>query len=185
MKPRSLRGFTLIELLIAVAVFAVMGAMAYGGLNAVLNASEHSRAQAEKLRSLQFAIRIIERDIALAANRPVRDLLGDPEPAMRSASDPLLTLTQAGRRGASGQPRSTLQRVGYRFENGTLYRLTWTGLDGVSLADALRSKLLDNVESIELRFLDKENAWQTAWPQASATPVPVPIPQQQTPPQGA
>ena len=47
------RGFTLIELLVALAVFAVLAVMAYGGLNQVLMTRSVVDDQAEALRSLQ------------------------------------------------------------------------------------------------------------------------------------
>ena len=106
MPAHSSRGFTLIELLIAVTVFAIMGAMAYGGLASVLESQQHIHAQSQRLRSLQFTMRMVQRDAELAVERPVRDQLGDVEPAMRTASDPLLILTQAGWPNPHGRPRS-------------------------------------------------------------------------------
>jgi general secretion pathway protein J len=46
MKTNRVRGFTLLELLIAVAVFAVVSALAYGGLQAVLSADGQTRLRA-------------------------------------------------------------------------------------------------------------------------------------------
>ena len=43
----NFEGFTLLELLIAVAVFAVLSALAYGGLNNVLLTSRYTQEDAE------------------------------------------------------------------------------------------------------------------------------------------
>lgn len=158
------RGFTLIELLIAVAVFAVMGAMAYGGLNSVLDTQQHARQQMARLRNLQYAVRILQRDVELAVERQVRDQLGDPQPALLSAIDPLLILTQNGWPNTAGQLRSHLVRVAYRYEDGGLYRLTWTTLDGITPSEAQSTLLLDKVEGVEFRFMGEDLAWKNTWP---------------------
>lgn len=169
-------GFTLIELLIAMTVFAIMSAMAYGGLNSVLNASEHTRGQAKQLRDLQLAIRLMQRDIELAVDRPVRDFLGDPEDPVRSGGDPLLLLTQAGWPNPGGLTRSNLRRVGYRIEEDILYRLTWNSLDGAEPSDTLRTRVLSNITEIQFRFLNSENDWVGSWPQPVAQGEPTAMP---------
>ena len=53
------RGFTLIELLIAISIFVVMAAMAYGGLSAVITSRETVTAALDrsKIMPLTFARR--------------------------------------------------------------------------------------------------------------------------------
>ncbi|UCE89614.1 MAG: type II secretion system minor pseudopilin GspJ, partial [Pseudomonadota bacterium] len=84
--PRQV-GFTLLELLVALAVFAVMSAMAYGGLSSVLNMREQTDAAAQRLASVQRAFLRIERDLEQSVTRGVRDAFGSMQLALEAAED--------------------------------------------------------------------------------------------------
>jgi general secretion pathway protein J len=157
-------GFTLIELLVAVGVFAVLSALAYGGLNSVLATQSYTQEQAERLQILQLSMRYIQRDLEQIANRPVRDQYGDEQAALILEPLPTLSLTHAGWRNPGGQTRSQLQRVSYELEENTLYRIVWPMLDGADAEKVLRTNLLDNVEKLEIRVLDLDEKWHTEWP---------------------
>ncbi len=181
LKPQSRTrsdGFTLLEILIAMAVFAILGVMAYGGLNSVLISHEHNKQQAERLRELQLSLRYLERDITQLVDRPVRNEYGDIENALQTAAQPLLSLTRGGWRNPAGLTRSTLQRVAYDInEENTLIRLVWPTLDGYTVENSLVSPLLTDVDHFQLRFLDQNDEWLTDWPpqnsnQANLSPLP-------------
>ena len=164
------QGLTLIELLIAVSVFAVLSALAYSGLNNVLLTSSHAQAQADRLASLQMAMRYLQRDVDQIVDRRIRDQYGDQRPALESAEaseeEPLVSFTRAGWANPAGQPRSELQRVAYDYDekNERLLRLTWPMLDGAHEDTTLQTKLLESVTGFELRYMDDRRQWQTSWP---------------------
>jgi general secretion pathway protein J len=58
------RGFTLLEMLVAMAVFAIMSVVAYGGLRAVLSADQVTQEHARRLADLQVTLSVLERDLA-------------------------------------------------------------------------------------------------------------------------
>ena len=70
-------GFTLLELLVAVAVFAVVGVMAYGGLQAVMSQQQRTNEHAQRLADLQLAYRVMQRDLEQLIDRPIRNEYGD------------------------------------------------------------------------------------------------------------
>jgi general secretion pathway protein J len=164
------RGFTLLELLIAVAVFAVLSALAYGGLNNVLLTSRYAQEDAERLAALQLAMRYLQRDVEQAIGRQIRDQYGDPQPALKSAEvdsdQPLLSFTRAGWPNPAGQLRSQLERVAYNFnrENKELVRITWPELDGAGQDTAMKTTLLEGVDALKFRFMNEQGQWQAAWP---------------------
>ena len=57
-----MQGFTLLELLIAVAIFALIGAMAYGGLQQVLVQQQRTGQQSQRLSDLQKSYLIMQRN---------------------------------------------------------------------------------------------------------------------------
>ena len=171
MKPAvRMAGLTLIELLIAVAVFSVLSALAYSGLNNVLFAASRIQAEAEQLAQLQMVMRFIQRDFDQLVNRQIRDQFGDKQPPLESAEpsdeQPIVSFTRAGWSNPTGQLRSTLQRVAYDLneEEERLVRITWLELDGATEKAALRMILLEPVTELSFRYMNDQGHWQNTWP---------------------
>jgi general secretion pathway protein J len=175
-------GLTLIELLISVAIFAVLSALAYGGLNNVLLTSAHTQAETKRLTTLQLAMLYLERDINQMIDRPIRGQYGDMEPALAApppdAEQPLMSFTRAGWANPAGQLRSQLERVAYDFdeEKEQLVRITWPLLDGASKETEIKATLLDAVTGLKFRFMDDQEQWHTSWPPLLANPGTIPRP---------
>lgn len=173
-----IRGFTLLELIIAISIFALVSAMAYGGLNAVLRSANATREAEAKLEALQLAMAVLMQDFTQLTNRSVRDAYGDTRPAL-IGPDPQTGGFQFTRRGwpnPAEQPRGTLQRVIYRVEDGVLIRGYWLALDAAPNAEPVQMPLLEGVSSITLRYLGEESTWVDQWPPLTATPAPSKLP---------
>lgn len=167
-------GFTLLELLIAVAVFAVLGAMAYGGLNAVLNTQAQTELAAERLEALQLTMRYLERDLEQILPRPIRNAFGDTESALYLDGQPVLALTQAGMRNPSGLSRSSLLRVSWGLEDDAVVRTVWPHLDGSQVEQTRKTRLLEEVDDLNIRVMDDKKTWVEQWPPLSVTPEKTP-----------
>ncbi len=165
--PQS--GFTLLELLVALAIFALMSAMAYGGLQTLLESRKHTDRAAEQFSRLQNTLLFLQQDLSQVVERSVRDELGDREPVFSGAdTEYLLQLTRGG---AVGRPdTAALQRVAYRMEEGRLQRVNWPVLDRVQGMEPLVMELVDGVTDIQIRFLHTE--WQPDWPGQGGRPLP-------------
>ncbi|MES1925492.1 type II secretion system minor pseudopilin GspJ [Salinisphaera sp. T31B1] len=169
MSPVRQRGFTLIELLIAIAIFVVMAAMAYGGLSAVISSRETVTAALDRSKTMQMAVWRISRDIEQIVNRPIRDSFGDRQPAIAGSPDVGLLFTRSGWRNPLGEIRSNLQRVAYRVdENDNLVRAYWRVLDQAQDSAPVESTLVEDVSNVEWRFLDNNRQWQDRWPPDNA-----------------
>ena len=160
------RGFTLLEILIAMAVFAVMAAMAYAGLGAVLDTRAATEQRSERIAQLQQTLYLMNEDLAQALPRPVRDEFGAEQPAFSGGgAETILTLTRSVPEWSALSSRSQLQRVSYRLESGGLYRQVWTVLDRTQQSRFRRRKLID-VVGLDLRFYGEE--WRQHWPVSEA-----------------
>jgi len=84
-----------------------------------------------------------------------------------TTSLPLADLTRGGWSNTAGQQRSTLQRVSYALVNGVLKRSYTTALDTVQGSQPVIQDLFTGVKTVQLRYLDANQAWQNQWPPAS------------------
>jgi len=174
MKPLSKHippGFTLLELLVAVAIFAVLSAMAYGGLRNVIDNSQQTEAAMQRLQQVQLAMLKISRDLTQLSPRNIRDEYGNTSNYIVTdqSGDVFIEFTRGGRRNPAEMLRSHLQRVAYKLEENTLSRLHWPHLDRTQEMQPYESVLLEEVESANVRFLDKDNEWHDEWPPLNAT----------------
>jgi general secretion pathway protein J len=118
-----------------------------------------------RLANVQRAMQVLQRDLLQISPRGVRDVLGDPLPAVVIDADGLLELTRLGWRNPLAQQRAELQRVTYLLEDGDLYRVYWPVLDRAPDSTPLRQQLLDDVELLEFVAIDTAGNEHTFWPQ--------------------
>lgn len=167
-------GFTLLELMIVLAIFGVLAVMAYGGLASVLTARTHVAESLGRTVALQKAYLALRNDFQQMRARPVRDGFGESQPSLALSRDGIVEFTRSGWRNPLSQPRSTLERVSYRLgDKSQLMRGHYRVLDRAQDSGLIETPILDQVESIEWRFLDTAGEWQTKWPEMSAVGTPV------------
>lgn len=165
-RPRTnQRGFTLVELLVALAVFTLMAAIAYGGLAAMLEARASINAALDRNAALQSAVHRIATDLRQASDRPIRDAFGDDLPALMGAPESGIQFTRGGWRNPLQIPRSNLQRVAYALgPDGHLLRRQWRVLDRAQDSAPVETVLLEDVETLRWRYLSAQREWVDRWP---------------------
>jgi general secretion pathway protein J len=160
-------GFTLLEILVAVAIFAIIGVLAYSGYSELTRQAERLSESAARMRAIQSTMQRMVQDFSSIEPRPVREPLGDNlQPALisDSRSEQLAELTHSGWSNPAGVPRSTLQRVAYRLEDGKLTRNYWVMLDRTLSTEPIRTVLLDDVKTVTLRFMTANRRFTDQWP---------------------
>lgn len=171
LSKQNIHGFTLLELLVAVAVFAILSAMAYGGLRNVIDNSMHTETSMQRLQQVQLAMVSISRDFTQLSQRNIRDEYGNTNNYILTGegTDVFIEFSRGGRRNPAELLRSHLQRVAYKIEDNTLSRLHWPHLDRTQEMEPYESILLEDVENANIRFLDSNNEWHNEWPPLDAT----------------
>ncbi len=86
-------GFTLIEILVALLILGIMSALGYGTYRAARMSAERTEASLQRSREIEFGMRIMVQDLAEAAPRPVRDILGQTRLAAMVGSGGFGTLS--------------------------------------------------------------------------------------------
>lgn len=169
-QTRGQNGLTLIELLVAVAIFSLLAALAYGGLVNVLESRSAVDVESQRLAHLQRTFLRMGRDLEQAAPRSIRDAYGDTQAALHNKVDSyegmqtVIELTVSGRRALPGEQRDSLQRITYALRDNVLLRLSWPVLDRAQDTQAHESTLLEGVEALSLRYLNREGEWLANWP---------------------
>lgn len=162
----------------AVAIFAVVAAIAYGSLATLIDSKQGMEKHASRLATIQLALQLMQRDLAQAIDRPVRDELGGEEAAMLVAGNGIqLAFTRVGEDlELLDRPRSRLERLEYQLRGTELWRVRWRQLDRVQGTQADEMLLLEQVDGWQLRFLDHQGDWHESWPPSGGTdPLPAAV----------
>jgi general secretion pathway protein J len=172
MNRRATAGFTLVEILVAMFIFTIVGVMAMGGYNELSKQRDIMESSATRTRAVQSTVQRMTQDFSMIEPRPIREPLGETlEPAVRSdrRGEQLVDLTHSGWGNPAGVPRSTLQRVQYRLQDGKLRRDYWVVLDRTLNAEPQSTVLIDKVKSVSLRYMDQNLGWHEQWPPLGAS----------------
>jgi general secretion pathway protein J len=158
------RGFTLIEILIAIGIFAMVGIVSGQMLSRIIDASERSDARTQRLYEIQRTVQLMERDLLQLSNRAIRDEFGDPEAALIAGMAGGVEFTRLGWRNPLGRPRSEVQRMRYELVDGELRRVFWLVLDRAEETLPRVQPLLQDVQRMEITYLDQELNDYPVWP---------------------
>ncbi|ARB91404.1 GspJ family T2SS minor pseudopilin variant LspJ [Legionella longbeachae] len=131
-KQNKIRGFTLIEILIALAVFAILATITTSVLYNAFTTRSRVNEQSTRLNELQLAISLIQQDTSQVIERAIRG----NEMRLFSAFIGQTNYLEFTRDGVvnpgSIEKRSTLKRVAYICQEGTLIRRSWNTLDSLN-----------------------------------------------------
>lgn len=159
------RGFTLLELLVALAVFAVAAALAWGGLDLLARSRQQLAAETAALADLQRSLQRFERDLRQAVPRPVRGESGGP--ALQGDGQRLeLSVWLPTEGWNAGGPE--VERIGWRCDAEGLRRIRWAGLDASPATPRSETLLLPGAGNCRLRYFPDRGLSSPRWPPAEA-----------------
>lgn len=164
------RGFTFIEMLLAAAIFAMVGLASVAVLSSVTRSDSLSIEASERLVQLQRTMLMLERDFMQISVRHVR--LEGEEPAkfrlygekflLDSEDHGVSFVRQGWRNPAMILPRSEIQAVAYRLQEGTLQRLFTLYPDAVTGTEPKVQPLYSGLSGFEVQYLSDEE-WAERW----------------------
>ena len=160
---RAHHGFTLLELLVAVAIFAVVASLAWGGLDAIVRSRRVLDDEALQLANLQRAFGRFDRDLTAALPRPIRNERGQVEPALAGDAQRLAVSTWSSAGGGVAEP--LLQRVSWHCSDDQLRRTHWAAPDRTFATAKQEQVLLDKVTDCRLRSRAQDGPTSKRWPQ--------------------
>jgi general secretion pathway protein J len=164
MRPRLNHGFTLVEILVALLVFSVVGLISARLLSQSIDNQNNLQDRGQRLAEVHRAMRILQRDILQLSRRKIRDEQNEILPALMVGNEGLIEFTRVGWRNPLGQPRSEVQRVGYRWQDEKIVRGYWLTLDRGFDAEPAFQTLLEDVQDIEFFAIDQLGNEHSEWP---------------------
>ncbi|AHY06026.1 type II secretion system minor pseudopilin GspJ [Serratia plymuthica] len=181
MNRKAERGFTLVEMMLAIVIFSLLSLTAMMIFKGVLRNSEITQRKSTQMVQLQRALTLIERDFTHALTRTPAGLAGQtgiPEFMARGAAEGdggyrVTMIRNYWHNPGARLPRSTLERVEYRFQKGKLDRLSSPALNS-PLSAARSVALLSDVLRFQLRFY-YQGEWLAAWHASTWLPQAVEI----------
>ncbi len=163
------RGFSLLELIVAVAVFAVVAAAAYGSLTALARTRAALAAQQARFAQVQRAVFVLGDSLQQSVSRSVRGNDGRELPALLGSAE-RLEFTRLGFANPLAEARSNLQRLVFLLDAGTLREDRYAVLDRAPNSAPQRRDLLPQAGGLRLRYLGCDQVWREAWPPREALP---------------
>ncbi len=168
------RGLTLLEMLVALALFAILGIMAYSTLDQVLRVRNGVAAERRFWSRLAMCYAQLQDDLTQARPRTVIDDDGLTLPAfiirpadVRTLDAPQLEFTRGGVLVVGNAVRGDLERVGYALRHHVLWRLSWPVLDRAPSTVPVKSAILRHVTSFDVQAFTADQLWSGLWPQPS------------------
>ena len=158
------RGFTLVEILVALLVFSVVALISARLLSQSIDNQANLQDRGQRLAEIHRAMRVVQRDLLQLSRRKVRNEGGDALPALVISNEGAIEFTRVGWRNPLGQPRSEVQRVGYRWQDEALLRGYWLTLDRGYDDEPAYQTLLKNVRDVEFFAVDQLNNEHKYWP---------------------
>ncbi|GAB1258613.1 GspJ family T2SS minor pseudopilin variant LspJ [Aurantivibrio plasticivorans] len=185
--PSANRGFTLIEVLVSLALSVMVAGIAYMFFDRALAVDEASRGILDDVSRLETVWQIMATDVhhvvdrqlpatstAIGGSSSAPTFLGG-DPTLSGTSflqgEYFLRMVRDGWANPLRQQRSDLQRVGYRWQDGQLWRDYWAERNQPYDSEPTGRRLLaEGVETFDIKFLSAEaktlnNAtWLNSWP---------------------
>ena len=157
-------GFTLVEILVALLVFAVVGLLSTRLLSQSIDNQNNLQDRGQRLAEIHRAMRVLQRDIVQLSRRKIRDAQGEELPPLIVSDQGAVEFSRVGWRNPLRQPRSEVQRVGYRWQDEKIIRGYWLTLDRSYDAEPAYQTLLEDVEAIEFFAVDQLGNEHRQWP---------------------
>ena len=174
-------GFTLVEVLVALAIFAVLSALSYRSLDALLQTRQRINEESSRWREVMLFFNRFEQDVQRHANRGIRNSNTAFEPSwkanpyMNGDDDAQLALSILGNPEQPGTLMDS-RRIGYRLRGGSIEQVVWPALDIAPGTRPMAYTVLHHVKTLQMRYLYTTNSagskptyqWTDRWPVAAS-----------------
>lgn len=162
-KPFKQQGMTLLELLVAMTLMVIISAIAYASLNGLIDAKIHTDKVAKNLRFELLTSQQINKDFHALINRQAKDQQGNQSDAIKGSYSSI-QFNRNGHANPLNKNRAELQRIQWFVRDNALYRRSLDMLDIGSFPKWQERKYLDNVDSLNINYINSVGQESRNWP---------------------
>lgn len=170
--------------MVALAVMAMVAMVASQSFYTASVSSGATRDAMDRLAKIERTFVLMENDLRNALPKIVKPSFGQPLPPVYislSGSDYWMVLMRGGLANPLHLPRTEDVRVGYRYEEESIWRDTWHNPAQNEQYEARPRKLLEGVTSLTVRVLPRTatslaaGPWHQDWPRPESGPSLLPL----------
>ena len=167
------KGFTLVELMIALSIISLVSISAMQMLDQIVIARDRNKAVMEAEWELFLLKNQITEDIDNIVNRSIRDQLGAREAAMILNLRDIELLFTRGGMPIFALKQTSLMRVAYDLEEGTLFRYYWRNLDRTEGEEPVKQEVAKNIKRFVVEVYSKSyGGYKSNWKSTIKEPLP-------------
>ncbi len=171
-RPLPQFGFSLMEVLVAISIMAIIATLAGQALHTATTSGAVTDDAVKRMASIDRTWVLLDTDLRNSLPRLIAPPSGEIIPAMTAGSSGgyWLTLLRGGVANPLHLTRSEVVRVGYRLEDGTLWRDMWQDTGTSDARKAVSQILMTDVKNMRVRVLADTatsiaaGPWLPDWP---------------------
>jgi len=145
-------------------IFSIISLISARLLSQSLESQNVLQSRGERLAEIHRALRVVQRDILQFSARSIRVDKNEYLPPLLLSPEGTLEMTRVGWRNPLGQPRSEVQRLGYRWQDEKLIRGYWLTLDRSYEDEPAYQTVLSDVTELEFYAIDNIGNQHDHWP---------------------
>ena len=162
MNRKQQSGFSLVELMIALAIFSVVSAASFVGLNSAIRSYTFFIGEAKEQTRSEIFIALITKDFLQIVPRVIRDANGDYQPAFKLGGSYLVEFSR------SGLPilgkGTGVSRIAYKLDATDVWRYSWSYLDNIRTTEPSKSLILKDVKKLDIIAINETLQTAKRWP---------------------